>query len=127
MRVHRERNVELYPDDIAWVTEWQLAACFRWLPIDPESSPVEAGADPEGRVWPVRIRAGGERVEARLPVRDLMRLVRWCHRAPNWVALQHPPATIRPSLLAVRSALRAALSSLDPLQRMGYAADVLEH
>ncbi|MFN3653228.1 MAG: hypothetical protein ACK47B_26905 [Armatimonadota bacterium] len=125
MRTPTGRNPELHPDDVAWVVEWQLAQHCRWVPVAGES-PVVAAPRPDGKWWRVRIRAGRASVDVRLPVRDLARVVQWCHRAPDWRTLHHPPALVRPSLVSLRTWLRAALRDLDPLGSMGYSAGARE-
>jgi hypothetical protein len=122
VRIGREEWMGLHPEDVAWVTEWQLASAFSWVPIGADS-PVSPRPYPDraGGCWTVEIRAGEDVAQVRLPVRDLARLVRWCHMAPAYEALFMPPATVRASIHALRNALRAGLRGLDPLERMGYA------
>jgi len=120
VRITREDWARLHPSDVAWVTEWQLATAFPWVPIG-EESPVSASpeAEREERCWPVRVRAGYGTAHARLPLRDLARVIHWCHRV-NRKGLGRPPAPIRASLQSLREALRQGLAHLDPLDRMGY-------
>jgi hypothetical protein len=112
----------LNPEDVAWVTEWQLACAFPWLPLGEESR-IEAEPAPDAACcfWGIRIRVGRDLVRARLPLRDLARMVRWCHQVHDLDSLLHPPAWVRASLLAVRRRLHAALDPTDPLCSMGYA------
>ena len=123
MRIGREDWTSLNPDDVAWVAEWQLAAGFPWVPRG-EESPVHAAAapDPAGGYWRVSIRTGLHEVDARLPVRDLGRVIRWCYGVSQ-AQLFAPPASVRASLLAIREALRAPLLRVDPLGSMGYLAN----
>ena len=37
MRIGREDWGNLQAEDVAWVTEWQLASAFPWVPIGSES------------------------------------------------------------------------------------------
>ena len=121
MRVGRDDWTNLDADDVAWVAEWQLAAAFRWIPIGEESAVrAEPAPDPGGHSWTVTISAGRGAARARLPVRDLARVIHWCHS----IALKdlaRPPASIRASLYALREAIRPALARFDPLAMMGYA------
>jgi hypothetical protein len=122
MRIGCEDWTVLDSRDVAWVTEWQLAAAFPWIPLG-EESPVlpDSGPEPSGRCWTVAIRAGLGVTRAHLPVRDLGRVIRWCHQVSER-ELFRPPASIRASLLALRVALRRSFSRLDPLAVMGYAS-----
>ncbi len=122
MRLRREEWTDLDPDDVAWVTEWQLATTFPWIPIG-EYSPVVAApeADPGDRTWTVRIRAGQGIATAHLPVRDLAQVVAWCHDREEFRQLTYTPPRIRASLRAIRAALDRGLTHLDPLNLMGYA------
>ncbi len=121
MRLRREEWTDLNPDDVAWITEWQLASAFCWLPLECERTVLSAPhAEPDGRHWAVTVRAGESGVRVLLPLRDLAKLVRWCHAAPSELDLMRPPAEMRAALLALRAALRRGLRELDPLGRMGY-------
>lgn len=121
MRVRREDWDHLHPDDIAWVTEWQLASAFPWIPIG-EVPAVRANphADPSGKSWGITVQVGNSRVIARLPTRDLARVIFWCQEAHDFSSLLRMPASIRGSLAALRKALRKALDTVDPLRHMGY-------
>lgn len=121
MRLRREQWPTIGQDDVEWVTEWQLATAFRWLPLQGERT-VKAAPSPEpgDGTWRVDIRAGEARVRVFLPVRDLARLIFWCYSVGSTGALLRPPVPIRGSMLALRAALRSALRRLDPLGRMGY-------
>lgn len=121
MRIGREDWHKLQPEDVAWVTEWQLACAFRWVPIGAECSVLASPApDHPGDGWEVSIRLGQHLVPARLPVRDLARLIRWCHGVQDIRSLLHPPAWVRASMLAVQHSLRVGLGGVNPLNRMGY-------
>lgn len=122
MRLGREDWVRLHPDDVAWVTEWQLAAAFPWVPLGQEC-PVRAALvpDPEGRTWGVEVRAGSSLARARLPVRELARVIHWCYRLGSPGRLLRPPARILAALAEIRASLRPALRGVDPLARMGYS------
>lgn len=122
MRIRREEWTELEPDDVAWVTEWQLASVFRWLPLGDECS-VRPGQRPQpgDRHWPVEIRVGDHAVVVLLPLRDLAKLVRWCHSIREPRELLRVPANVRAAMLALRGALQSKLGGVDPLRRMGYA------
>jgi hypothetical protein len=121
VRIGREDWPNLHPEDVAWVTEWQLACAFRWVPIGTECGVTAAPAPgPSDQTWDVSIRLGPDTVSAQLPVRDLARLVCWCQEVRDVRSLLQPPAWVRASMLAVQRALRARLSALDPLGRMGY-------
>lgn len=122
MRLRREDWTDLEPDDVAWVTEWQLATGFPWIPLG-EHSPVAAApeADPEGKTWTVWIRAGQGVATAQLPVRDLAQVIAWCHERNDLRQLTYTSPRIRASLRAIRAALDRGLTHLDPLNLMGYA------
>jgi hypothetical protein len=121
VRIQLKGGLDLNPEDVAWVVEWQLAAEFGWVPRG-EALSVEAApaADPDGTLWRVRIHIGQETVEARIPAAEIGRTVRWCYSIRP-AALARPPAAVRGSLTAIRAALRTALARLDPLAAMGYA------
>jgi len=121
VRIRREDWANLDAGDVAWVAEWQLATALAWVPLGDES-PVAAEPQPDegGRYWSLTIRAGSGVAHARIPVRDLARAIAWCYEA-NAIDLLRPPASIRASLLVIRSALRRSLAYVDPLARMGYA------
>lgn len=110
------------PEDVAWVAEWQLLAAAPWLPLD-DTRPVAAAAEPEpgNRRWAVTVSLGGHLHRVLLPVRDLGKLIAWCHSVAFPSELAQLPASIRASALAVRAALRKGLSMVDPLEGMGYA------
>jgi hypothetical protein len=108
----------LKPDDVAWVAEWQLAAAAPWLPL--RECPVAAVGPGAAGSWRVTIRIGTGEATARLPGRDLAKVIGWCYSVGNRSALFRPPAGIRGSLFALRRALRRA-AALDVLDRMGYA------
>lgn len=122
MRLRREDWTLLHPDDVAWVTEWQLACGFPWIPIG-ETPPVTAAptADPNGKSWTIWIRAGQGMATAALPVRDLALVITWCHGLRELSELSRPPARVRAALRAIRAALDQGLTHLDPLNIMGYA------
>jgi hypothetical protein len=122
VRLGREDWTKLHPDDVAWVTEWQLAAAFPWVPVGGEC-PVRASAaaSPDGGTWGVEVRAGSAWTAARLPVRELARVIRWCYGMRHADRLRHPPGRIRAALSVLRAALRPALRGIDPLESMGYA------
>jgi hypothetical protein len=123
VQIRREDWTNLNPDDVAWVTEWQLAAGFRWLPLEGESQVRAAPIpEPDGRFWPVQVRVGGQVVQARLPVRDLAKAIRWCHSIHDERRLFRPPRWLTPALASIRAGLRAALRQQDPLATMGYAS-----
>jgi hypothetical protein len=122
VRIGREDWYTLQPEDVAWVTEWQLACAFRWIPIGPECVvSAEPVPDSSQRTWRVGIRLGGELVSVGLPLRDLARLITWCHGVRDLQALLHPPVWVRASMFAVQRVLARRLTGLDPLLRMGYA------
>jgi hypothetical protein len=110
------------PEDVAWVTEWQLLLAAPWAPVGDES-PVTADRRPEpgNRWWGVTVTLGSASHRVRLPVRDLGKLIAWCHSVAFPSELARLPASIRASALAVRAALRKGLSAVNPLEGMGYA------
>lgn len=122
MRLRREDWPLLHPDDVAWVTEWQLACGFPWIPIG-EVPPVTAAptADPGGRTWTIWVRAGRGMATAMLPVRDLALVIAWCHTLHELSELSRPTPRVRSALRMIRSALDQGLTHLDPLNVMGYA------
>jgi hypothetical protein len=122
VHTRREEWSQLDPDDVAWVTEWQLVSAFPWLPLGAEC-PVSAAPWPEagGRFWRAAVRAGGRSVEVRLPLRDLGKLVQWCPSVRLPRELARVPAPVRGAMLALRRALSRQLSRLDPLEGMGHA------
>ena len=112
---------DLNPDDVAWVTEWLLASRLPWVPIGEESCVRADGSPtPDGRFWGVSIHAGTTRVRARLPVRDLSRLIRWCADVRDYRSLLRPPLRVRGSILGITQVLRTVLGRVNPLQHMGY-------
>lgn len=126
MRIGREEWRNLLPEDVAWVTEWQLAATFPWVPIGRESRTLaDPSPDETGRFWKVSIQLGPELIHARLPVRDLARMIQWCHQIQSVETLLFPPSWVRASILAVQRILRRALDRSNPLHRMGYAREEL--
>lgn len=123
VRLRREDWSALSPGDVEWVTEWQLAAGVRWLPVRTEQTVVAARmAGPGARTWSVTVCVGASRVTVPLPLRDLARVIHWCHSLRSPEALRRPPAGIQGNLLALRRALRSGLRAVDPLDRMGYVA-----
>lgn len=126
VRIGREEWRNLLAEDVAWVTEWQLAATFAWLPVGEECRVhAEPGPDESGRWWSVSIRLGQDRVFTRLPTRDLARMIQWCHQIQAVETLLCPPAWVRASILSVQRVLRQALHHTNPLDRMGYAGHEL--
>lgn len=122
MRIGREDWRKLLPEDVAWVTEWQLAYAFRWVPIGTECGVLAATAPCEsGSEWEITLHVGQDSVMARLPLRDLARLVHWCHGVQQIEALTHPPAWVRASMHSLQRVLGRSLGELNPLYRMGYA------
>ncbi len=121
MRVGREQWRSLHPEDVAWVTEWQLAAAFPWIPLGC-TCPIEAAPVPEPgeRSWRVQIHTGVDQVTAELPIRELSQVVRWCYSAPDVRRVLSPPARVLAALRVLRRALRPELRLVDPLARMGY-------
>ena len=112
---------DLNPDDVAWVTEWLLACRLPWVPIGEESCVcADRSPTPDGRFWGVSIHAGTTKVRARLAVRDLARLIRWCGSVRDFRSLLRPPLCVRGSILGVTRVLRVVLGRVNPLQRMGY-------
>jgi hypothetical protein len=122
VRIGREDWSNLQPEDVAWVTEWQLASAFPWVPIGPE---CRVFADPEPDVarkrWRVCLMIGQDRVIVELPLRDLARLIQWCHQVNHIRTLLHPPAWVRASILALQRTLRRGLTRANPLDSMGYS------
>lgn len=129
MRIGREEWRNLLAEDVAWVTEWQLAAAFAWLPVGQETRVyADPGPDESGRWWLVSIRLGQDLVTTRLPTRDLARMIQWCHQIQAVETLLEPPIWVRASILAVQRALRRALNRSNPLDRMGYSGhDTPDH
>jgi len=122
VRIGREDWRELLPEDVAWVTEWLLAYAFRWVPIGPETGVYAApSSDEAGKTWEVSVQVGRDVVPVRLPLRDLARLVHWCHSIRHIGALLHPPVWVRASMHSVQQSLRRSLRNVNPLNRMGYA------
>jgi hypothetical protein len=93
-----------------------------WAPVG-EECPVTADPHPEpgNRWWGVTVTLGNVSHRVRLPVRDLGKLIAWCHSIAFPSELASLPTSIRASALAVRAALRKGLSAVNPLERMGYA------
>ncbi|MGV3722424.1 MAG: hypothetical protein ACO1SX_16065, partial [Actinomycetota bacterium] len=69
----------------------------------------------------ITIRVGRDVAISRLPLRDLARLVHWCHGVQHIHSLLHPPAWVRASMHAVQRVLGRSLVTLNPLHQMGYA------
>ncbi len=115
----------LLPEDVEWVVEWQLVTCFPWLPLAADSCIMAAPHPeaPEGKIWPVTVRVAQTAFELRIPVRDLARVVYWCHDATDFAELIHPPRALARSLMGLRNALRFGVSRSNPLDRMGYSRE----
>ena len=123
MRIGREDWGNLQAEDVAWVTEWQLASAFPWVPIGSECR-VFAEPEPDLRrqCWRVSLQVGRDLVTVALPLRDVARLVQWCHQIHHIRTLFHPPAWVRASALAIQHKLRRSLARSNPLDSMGYSS-----
>ena len=121
MRIGCESWTSLEADDVAWVTEWLLSAAFGWVPIG-EESPVSPDPAPyyTSQCWLVTVRAGDREIHAVLPLRDLAKVIRWCHGIEDVADLAQPPLWVRGSVEALRRAISHALHRVDPLRFMGY-------
>jgi hypothetical protein len=122
VRSRRSEWARQDPEDVAWVAEWQLLAAAPWAPLDDER-PVTAEPQPEpgDRWWGVTVTIGSASHRVLLPVRDLGKLIAWCHGVTFPSELARLPAGIRASAMGIRAALRKGLSTANPLKEMGYA------